>query len=168
MLLSDLVTVPPPFNVTETGVNKSADSSHTTSHTTELSTTDTSVAWITGVGTSVTNPGNVTITASFTTDSVTSSPATHTDPNNFHISTVSYGSTVLSSDTARNDIRSEESSTLGNSPPNSAKPGVTPTLSAGNATVATANGNNYLIYNGLIEQCWKMLPFTLTNTTSQG
>lgn len=114
----DPVTVSPRFNVTES-LNKSADSGFTTSQTTELSST-----WTVGAGTGVTdnNPeaSNVTITAS-----VTSSPAAHTDPYNFHNSTT------------RNDVRTEESSTVGNSTANSAKPGVTPTLSAGNTTEVT-------------------------------
>ncbi|KAM7374396.1 hypothetical protein PAMP_007053 [Pampus punctatissimus] len=118
----DVVTVPPRFNVTEQGLTKSTIY------------TDTSVAWTMSTGASATdinpNPSNVTITDSFTIDSVTSSPAPHTEPYNFYNSTtLSYDSTMLANDATRNDI-------MRNSTAISAKPAI-PTLSAGNTTDAT-------------------------------
>ncbi len=86
LLLSDLVTVSPQLNVTEEGLIDV-----TTSPTTNI-------PWTTSMGTDVTdespNPTDVTITAgerttSFTNHthtSVTSPPATHTDPYHFNSS----------------------------------------------------------------------------------
>ncbi|XP_067464270.1 T-cell surface protein tactile [Thunnus thynnus] len=118
----DLVTVSPQFNVSES-LNKSADSGLTTSQSAEISTT-----WTMGAGTGVTDnnpePSNVTITAN-----VTSSSATQTDPYNFYNSTT------------RNDIRTEESSTAGNSTANSTSSGATSTLSAGKTTDAIGDND---------------------------
>ncbi|XP_053187844.1 T-cell surface protein tactile [Scomber japonicus] len=122
----DLVTVSPWFDVTE-GLNKSADSSLTTSQTTELSPTDTSVTSTIGVATGVTdnNPNN------------NLSNVTNTSFNNFHnLTTLSYGKTMLASDVTRNDMSSEESSTLGSNITHSSKPGATPTLITGSTTEA--------------------------------
>ena len=138
LLVSDLVTVSPRFDVTE-GLNKSADSSLTTSQTTELSPTDTSVTSTIGVATGVTdnNPNN------------NLSNVTNTSFNNFHnLTTLSYGKTMLTSDVTRNDMSSEESSTLGSNTTHSSKPGATPTLITGSTTEAIEdNGNNYLFHS---------------------
>ncbi|KAM9348858.1 uncharacterized protein ABDE67_010899 [Symphorus nematophorus] len=92
-LRTDLLTISPQSNVTEKGLIKPTDSSFTTSPTIGLSTIDTNVTWTTNIGTDVTddnpNPSNVTFTAghtNYTHTSVTSSPATHTDPYHFNIS----------------------------------------------------------------------------------
>ncbi|XP_070774005.1 T-cell surface protein tactile [Enoplosus armatus] len=86
---TDLVTVTPQSNVTEEGLIRSTDSSLTTSPTTGLSTTDTNVTWTTSTDTDVTDDPNISnVTAgeripsfiNYTQISITSSPATHTDP----------------------------------------------------------------------------------------
>ncbi|KAM7398077.1 hypothetical protein PAMA_006107 [Pampus argenteus] len=147
--MRDLVTVPPRFNVTEQGLTKST------------SYTDSSVAWTTSTDASATdinpNPSNVTSTASFTIDSVTSSPAPHTDPYNLYNSTtLSYDSTTLANDATGND-------TMGNSTAISAKPAI-PTLSAGNTTEATeANGNNRLILHRCCDINFFLFPLHLCN-----
>ncbi|CAK6953914.1 T-cell surface protein tactile [Scomber scombrus] len=131
----DLVTVSPWFNVTE-GLTKSADSSLTTSQTTELSPTDTSVTSTIGVATGVTdnNPNN------------NLRNVTNTSFNNFHnLTTLSYGKTMLASDVTRNDMSSEESSTLGSSTTNSSKPGATPTLITGNTIGDNDTGRSHLL-----------------------
>lgn len=91
---SDPVTVPQHSNVTEKGLIEPADTRRTTLPTTEHSTVDTNVIWTMSMGTDITDnlsPSNVITTAgesvtssiNYTQTSVTSSPATHTDP--YHV-----------------------------------------------------------------------------------
>ncbi|KAG7217046.1 hypothetical protein INR49_027585 [Caranx melampygus] len=109
---TDLSTVSPQSYVTEEGLTEPAESSFTTSSTTEFSSHDTSVTWTMSAGTDITDndlrPRNVTIAAgenitSFTHDahvSVTSAPATptHTDPfHHVNSTTLSYNYTVFRS-----------------------------------------------------------------------
>lgn len=92
--LSDLVTVPPQSNVTEKGLIESTESGLTTSPTNEHSTTDTDVTWTMSTGTElphnlnssdvITAGENVTSHTGYTQTSVTSPPATHTDPYHFN------------------------------------------------------------------------------------
>ncbi|XP_044079244.1 T-cell surface protein tactile [Siniperca chuatsi] len=90
-LRTDPVTVSPQSSGTEEGLIGSTDISLTTSPTTGLSTVNTNVTWTMSTGTDVTddpNLSNVTVTAgeritsftNYTHISITSSPATHTDP----------------------------------------------------------------------------------------
>ncbi|XP_031176284.1 T-cell surface protein tactile isoform X2 [Sander lucioperca] len=94
---TDLVTVPSQSNVTAEGLVESADSSFTTTPTTGLSTIDSNATWTMSMGTAVSddNPNSRNVTdgehmtslTNSTHISVTSSPATHTDPYHFNNST---------------------------------------------------------------------------------
>ncbi|XP_078122075.1 uncharacterized protein LOC144527724 isoform X2 [Sander vitreus] len=96
-LRTDLVTVPSQSNVTAEGLIESADSSFTTTPTTGLSTIDSNATWTMSMGTAVSddNPNSRNVTdgehmtslTNSTHISVTSSPATHTDPYHFNNST---------------------------------------------------------------------------------
>ncbi|XP_028451408.1 T-cell surface protein tactile [Perca flavescens] len=96
-LRTDVVTVSPQSNATAEGLTESADSSFTTTPTTGLSTTDSNATWTISMGTAVgdDNPNSRNVTdgehmtslTNSTHVSVTSSPATHTDPYHFNNST---------------------------------------------------------------------------------
>ncbi|XP_039634539.1 T-cell surface protein tactile isoform X3 [Perca fluviatilis] len=96
-LRTDLVTVSPQSNATAEGLTESADSSFTTTPTTGLSTIDSNATWTMSMSTAVgdDNPNSRNVTdgehmtslTNYTHVSVTSSPATHTDPYHFNNST---------------------------------------------------------------------------------
>lgn len=167
LLLSDLVTVSPQSHVTEEGLIDL-----TATPTTGLSTTDTSVTWTTSMGTDVTddspNPSSVTITAGERTTSfanpthisVTSSPATHSDPhhlNSSHHQEINPTHSLNTSTFSDQSVVSNLSTTLGHDSAvfrnesmgsiteNSDNRGAT-TLSTGNSKKEN-KGNNYLLFH---------------------
>ncbi|KAA8586909.1 T-cell surface protein tactile [Etheostoma spectabile] len=96
-LRTDLETMPQQSNVTAEGLIESADSNFTTTPTSGLSTIDSNATWTMSMGTAVSdeNPNSTNVTdgehmtslTNSTHISVTSYPATHTDPYDFNNST---------------------------------------------------------------------------------
>ncbi len=177
--LSDSVTVSPQFNVTEEGVIQSANSSFESSPTTGLPAIYTTVTQSTGTDATDDNPNpsDVTVTAGGQTNcthiSVTSPPATHTDPNHLNTSgdldidsnytlntstisdeslssnqttTLSYGGTVFEStrEMRNESITSPEDSSTQRSLTES-DPGATPTLNIATLRAIHHEGKNTII-----------------------